>query len=132
MPHLLIPLDAVGAQAFEALQRARLVEAREGNGLAASVDAVHQRLLWGQLGLAAEAEERLDARPSAWRPYLMHLGVVGHPVGAVIAPRVEPSTVVVEALTVALVIVHDVEVVGVDLEAPNGHGVVDADVPRCK
>ena len=47
-----------------------------------------------------------------------------------IATRVEPFTVVVEALTVALLVVHDVEVIGVDLEAPDGHGVVDADVPR--
>ena len=36
----------------------------------------------------------------------------------------------IEALTMALVIIHDVEVVGVDLEAPDGHGVVDPDVPR--
>jgi hypothetical protein len=59
-----------------------------------------------------------------------HLRVVRIPVGAVIAPLVEPSAVVVEALTVALVIVHDVEAVGVDLKAPDGHGVVDADVLR--
>jgi hypothetical protein len=48
----------------------------------------------------------------------------------VIAALVEPFAIVIEALTVALVIVHDVKVVGVDLEAPDGHGVVDADVPR--
>src|SRR4029077_16050881 len=85
---------------------------------------------WGQLGLAAEAEERLDARPSTWRPYLTHLGVVGHPIGTVIAALVEPFAIVVEAHAVAFVIVHDVNVVGVDLEAPDGHGVVDPDVPR--
>jgi hypothetical protein len=47
----------------------------------------------------------------------------------VVALPVETFAIVVEALTVALVIVHDVEVVRVDLEAPDGHGVVDADVP---
>jgi hypothetical protein len=41
----------------------------------------------------------------------------------VIAPLVEPCAVVVEALTVALVIVDDVEMVRVDLEAP-------ASIPR--
>ena len=76
--------------------------------------------------------ERLNPRARSRRSNLAHLRVVRHPVGAVIAPLVEPTAVVVEALTVALVIIHDVEVVGVDLEAPNGHGVVDADVPRCK
>jgi hypothetical protein len=44
---------------------------------------------------------------------------VGHPVRAVAASLAEPRAVVVEALTVALVIVHDVEVVEVDLEAPD-------------
>ena len=47
-----------------------------------------------------------------------------------IAPIVEPRAIVVEALTVALVIVHDVEMVLVDLEAPYRHGVVDAEIPR--
>jgi hypothetical protein len=47
-----------------------------------------------------------------------------------IAALVEPFAIVIETLTVPFVIVHDVEVVGVDLEAPDGHGVVDADVPR--
>ena len=36
----------------------------------------------------------------------------------------------VEAHAVAFVVVHDVDVIGVDLEAPDGHGVVDADVLR--
>jgi hypothetical protein len=55
---------------------------------------------------------------------------VGHPVDAVIAAGVEPLAVVVETHAVVLVIVHDRELVGVDLEAPDGHGVVDTDVPR--
>ena len=129
-PGLLVPLGAVGAQALQTLRRVLLVEAGEGDGLTAGVDAVHQVLLWGKLGLTAEREERLDPRPSTRRSDFAHLGVVGHPVGAMIASIVEPLAIVIEALTVALVIVHDVEVIGVDLEAPNGHGVVDADVPR--
>ena len=47
-----------------------------------------------------------------------------------IAPRVEPLAVVVEAHSVALVVVRYVDVVGIDLEAPDRHGVVNADVPR--
>ena len=46
-----------------------------------------------------------------------------------IAPRVEPLAVVVEAHSVALVVVRYVDVVGIDLEAPDRHGVVNADVP---
>jgi len=123
-------LGAVGPQALEALLGALLVEAREWYRLTAGVDAVHQRLLGCKLGLAAEGEQRLDARPSTGCSNLTHLRFVGHLVGAVIAALVEPVAIVVEALTVALVIVHDVEVVRVDLKAPDGHGVVDADVPR--
>ena len=55
---------------------------------------------------------------------------MGIPISPVIAALVEPFAIVIEALTVALVIVHDVEVVEVDLEAPDGHGVVNANVPR--
>ena len=44
-----------------------------------------------------------------------------------IASSVEPVAIVAGAHAVALVVVHDVEVVGVDLK--NGHSVDDADVP---
>ena len=83
-----------------------------------------------QLWLAAQRDERLDPRPSTRRSDFAHLGVVGHPVGAVITPRVEPLAVVVEAHAVAFVIVHYVEMIGVDLEAPDRHSVVDADDAR--
>ncbi|HZZ22293.1 MAG TPA: hypothetical protein VFE60_06815, partial [Roseiarcus sp.] len=69
----------------------------------------------GAIGLAAQREERLDAGASTRRSNLANLRVVGHPVAAVIAALVEPCAVVVEALTVALVVVHHIEVVGVDL-----------------
>ena len=81
-----------------------------------------------QPGLAAQREERLDAGASTRRSNLANLRVVGHPVAAVIAALVEPFAVLVEAHAVAFVIVHTVNVVGVDLEAPDGRGVVDADV----
>src|ERR1700733_3605208 len=66
------------SEALQALRRARLVEAREGDRLAAGVDAVHQRLLWSQLGLAAQRDKRLDPGPGAWRSSLAHLRIVGH------------------------------------------------------
>jgi hypothetical protein len=126
---LLVPLGAVGSKAFQALLGALLVEAGEGDRLATGVDALHQILVWRQLRLAAHRDERLDPRACSRRSSLAHLHVVRIPVDAVIAALVEPCAVVVEALTVALVVVHYVDVVGVDLEAPDRHGVVDADVP---
>src|ERR1700733_6303985 len=110
-PRLLVPLGSVGSEAFEALLAALLVEAGEGYGLAAGVDAIHERLLGSQLWLAAGQEERLDARPRTWSSNLADLGVVGHPVGAVIAALVEPRAVVVEAHAVAFAIVHDVNMI---------------------
>ena len=111
-PCLLVPLGAVGSKAFQALRATLGVKTREGDRLAAGVDAVHQRLLWSQLGLAAQREQRLDPGACSRRSSLANLRVVGHPVGAVIATLVEPHAIVVEALTVALVVVHHIEVVG--------------------
>ena len=104
-PCLLVPLSAVGSKALQALRTTIGVEPREGDRLAARVDAVHQRLLWSQFGLAAQQRQRLDPRPSTRRSSLANLHVVGIPVSPVIVALVEPCAVVVEALTVALVII---------------------------
>src|SRR3984885_9350931 len=52
-PRLLIPLGAVGPEAFQALRATLGVEPREGYRLAAGVDAFHQVLVWRQRRLAA-------------------------------------------------------------------------------
>ena len=67
-----------------------------------------------------------SARPARW---IAHLGVVRHPVGAVVAAVIEPCGVVVETVAGALVVVHDVMRPRHDLEAPDGHRVIHADVP---
>jgi hypothetical protein len=73
--HLLVPLDAIGSQRLEALRATPGVKAGEWNGPAAGVDAVHHRLLGGQLWLAAEGDERLYPRPRSWRSSLAELGL---------------------------------------------------------
>ena len=125
-PRLLVPLGSIGSQRLQALRAALGVEPREWDRLAAGVDAVHQRLVGHKGGLAAQQDQRVDPHARSRRSSLAHLHVVGIPVSPVIAALVEPFAIVVEALTVALVVVHHIEVVGVDLEAPDGHGVVNA------
>jgi hypothetical protein len=46
------------------------------------------------------------------------------------AALIKPRRVVVEAAVVIFIVVDDVKTIGVDLEAPDRGGVVDADVPR--
>ena len=57
---LLIPLGPVGSEACQALRAPLGVEPREGDRLAAGVDAFYQILVWHQLGLAAQRDQRLD------------------------------------------------------------------------
>src|ERR1700722_6132999 len=104
---LFVPFGAIGSQRLQTLRATLGVEAGEGNRLSAGGDAVHHIPVRRAFRLAAQQDERLDPRTRSRRSSLAHLHVVGIPVSPVIAALVEPFAIVIEALTVALVIVHD-------------------------
>jgi hypothetical protein len=60
----------------QALRAPRLVEAREGDRLAAGVDAVHQIFVGRQLRLTTQQHQRLNPRARSGRSSLANLHVV--------------------------------------------------------
>ena len=111
---LLIPLSSVGTQALEALLCPLLVEAGKGMVLRPALTPSIKSSLGTSAGL---------------RPSVMSVSIL------VRAPG-EPGSRILASWGIRVVCERsrgrrgDVEVVEVDLEAPDGHGVVDADVPR--
>ena len=76
---LFVPFGAIGSQRLQTLRATLGVEAGEGDRLAAGVDAVHQRLVGHQGGLAAQQYQRLNPRARSRRSSLANLHVVGIP-----------------------------------------------------